>query len=369
MERLYKLITSLIPVKCEDKKGEILFHASSIGEINAIYPLVKRFKSYKISVFTKWGYDYAKELGLNAFRFPFDKPKCLKKVLQDVKLVVIAETEIWPNLIILSKSLNIPIFIVNGTISPESYKFYKIFPIFHKIIGMVDMIICQSYTDAKRFEELGAKKTLVMGNLKFDSVERPVKDIRLKNFKIEGSFLFANIRGKEVKTVVESIKKISKNLPNVRFVIAPRHLENVRRISSMLKEFGISYSLRTDDKDTKVLILNTLGELWSIYRFCKACFVGGTLWKYGGHSLIEPAYWRLPIICGKYLHKQPYALDMVKEGIVQIVENSEDIADFVFKIYTDENFQKVLSERVYKFYLRNKGVSEKVYNILVSALK
>ncbi|MEO0175934.1 MAG: glycosyltransferase N-terminal domain-containing protein [candidate division WOR-3 bacterium] len=369
MEGLYRLITSLIPVKCEDKNGEVLFHASSIGEINAIYPLIRRFKSHKVSVFTKWGYDYAKELGLNAFRFPFDNPRCLKKVLRDVKLVVIAETEIWPNLINLSKSLNIPVFIVNGTISPGSYKLYKMFPIFRKAVSRVDMIICQSSADADRFRELGAKNTLVMGNLKFDSVERPVKDIKLKNFKVEGSFLFANIRGREIKTVVESIVKVSKHLPDTRFIIAPRHLENIGKISSMLGEFGVSHSLRTDDGDTMVLILNTLGELSSIYRFCKACFVGGTLWNYGGHSLIEPAYWKLPIICGEHLYKQPYAWDMVKEGIVRIVKNSDEIADFIVKIYTDENFHRDLSERVFEFYLRNKGISEKVYKILLSALK
>ncbi|MEO0163585.1 MAG: glycosyltransferase N-terminal domain-containing protein [candidate division WOR-3 bacterium] len=369
MEGLYRLITSLIPVKCEDKNGEVLFHASSIGEINAIYPLIRRFKSHKVSVFTKWGYDYAKELGLNAFRFPFDNPRCLKKVLRDVKLVVIAETEIWPNLINLSKSLNIPVFIVNGTISPGSYKLYKMFPIFRKAVSRVDMIICQSSADADRFRELGAKNTLVMGNLKFDSVERPVKDIKLKNFKVEGSFLFANIRGREIKTVVESIVKVSKHLPDTRFIIAPRHLENIGKISSMLGEFGVSHSLRTDDGDTMVLILNTLGELWSIYRFCKACFVGGTLWNYGGHSLIEPAYWKLPIICGEHLYKQPYAWYMVKEGIVRIVKNSDEIADFIVKIYTDENFHRDLSERVFEFYLRNKGISEKVYKILLSALK
>jgi len=125
LERFYRLISSLIPVNCQNTDGEVLFHASSIGEINALYPLIKKFPSYKLSVFTKWGYEYARSLGLNVIRFPFDNPGCLRKILRGVRMVIIAETEIWPNLIITAKDMGIKVFIVNGRLVKGLLRFIK----------------------------------------------------------------------------------------------------------------------------------------------------------------------------------------------------------------------------------------------------
>lgn len=361
MEGIYRLISSLIPTNCTDSDGEVLFHASSIGEINAVYPLIKKFPSYKLSVFTRWGYDYARSLGLNAIRFPLDNPRCLRKILNGVRAVIIAETEIWPNLIITAKEMGIKVFIVNGTVGEKWVKFYKALGIFRKALGMVDLVICQSEEDARRFMEIGAKNVEVFGNLKFDSVERPVKDIKFERFKVENSFIFANVRGREIEDVIKAIKFSIKRLGNLRFVIAPRHLDNVKRIANKLKETDIDFSLRTREDDSTVLILDTLGELWSIYRFGKGCFVGGSLYGYGGHSIIEPAYWKLPTAAGPHLHKQTYALDMVKEGALFLVRNWEELGNFIVKIYSDEEFSGKLSSKIHEFYLRNRGIADRVY--------
>lgn len=368
MERIYRLLTSLVPVKCHNTKGEILFHASSIGEVNAIYPLIKKFKDYKLSVFTYAGYKYALSLGLNAIRFPLDNPRCLNRILKDVRVVIIAETEIWPNLINISKEKGVPVFIVNGTISDESFKTYKFIPMIRETLSKVDMVICQSERDRYKYEYLGARNVKVVGNLKFDSVERPVKDIHFKHFDPKNSFLFANVRGKEIKTIISVIRDVLNHIP-VRFIIAPRHLENVRKIANHLKRTGIKFSLRSKDSDTDVLILDTLGELWSIYRFCRGCFVGGSLWKYGGHSLIEPAYWKLPTSTGRFVHKQPYAYDMIKEGAVYPINEKDDLVEFIIRVYEDEDFAQTMSQKIHEFYLRHRGISEKVYEIISSALK
>ncbi len=361
MEVIYRIISSMIPVRCENSSGKVLFHASSIGEINAVYPLIKKFPSYKLSVFTRWGYDYAKSLGLNAIRFPLDNPRCLRRILEGVKVVIIAETEIWPNLIITSKEMGIKVFIVNGTLGERGAKIYKMLKIFRRVLNMVDLIICQSEEDGRRFREAGAKNVEVFGNLKFDGVERPVKDIRFERFKAQGSFLFANIRGKEISDVVKAIKFSFDRLENIVFVIAPRHLENVKKIAKELEKWGINFSLRTKEKDSRVLILDTLGELWSIYRFAKGCFVGGSLYAYGGHSIIEPAYWRLPTAVGPHFHRQPYAWDMVREGVVWLVKDWQELAEFIVRVYSDDKFAERLSWKIWEFYLRNRGVADRVY--------
>jgi len=361
LERFYRLISSLIPVNCQNIDEEVLFHASSIGEINALYPLIKKFPSYKLSVFTKWGYEYARSLGLNVIRFPFDNPECLRKILRGVRMVIIAETEIWPNLIITAKDMGIKVFIVNGTVGERAFKVYKKLGLFRRAISALDLVLCQSEEDERKFKEMGARNVEVFGNLKFDSVERPIKDIKFERFKVENSFIFANIRGKEIKDVVKAIRFSMERLGNLSFIIAPRHLENVRKIERELKRAGIDFSLRTKEGESKVLILDTLGELWSIYRFGKGCFVGGSLYDYGGHSLIEPAYWKLPTAVGPYLHKQPYAWDMVKDGAVYLVRNWEELGGFLLRVYSDPSFAENLSSRIYGFYLKNRGVVDRVY--------
>jgi len=165
-----------------------------VGEVNAAFPLIKRFSEAVLSVFTKSGYDYALSLGIRGVRFPLDSPRCIRRMLEGKRALVIVETEIWPNLIHIAKEMGIPVFIVNATVGEGAYRWYRRIGVFKEVISKVDLVLAQSEEDARKYSDLGAGEVKVTGNLKFDSVERPVKKV----------------------------------------IVAPRHLENVGSISAAL---------------------------------------------------------------------------------------------------------------------------------------
>jgi len=345
--------------------GDLLFHASSVGEVNAAYPLLKRFPDAALSVFTGSGYDYALSLGINAVRFPLDSPRCVRALLRGKRALVIVETEIWPNLITYAHSSGIPVFIANATVGEEAYRWYSRLSLFREVMSKVSLVLAQSEEDARRFSDLGAGEVRVVGNLKFDSVERPVKGIDLSPFQPAGAVLFANVRGREIGDIAEAMRLVRRNVSGFRVIVAPRHLENVGNVSSAFRRQGFTVSYLTDPDDTDVLVVDTIGDLWSIYRWASVVFVGGTLRKYGGHSFIEPAYWGKPIVSGPHFHRQPYVRDMVRYGAVLIARTYEELAQTVLALLLKPDVALEIGRRAREFYEGNRGVVDRVYAEIV----
>ncbi|NPA80910.1 MAG: hypothetical protein GXO29_07690 [Thermotogae bacterium] len=356
----YRFLTSLLPVRCPKAEGDLLFHASSVGEVNAAYPLIGRFRGALLSVFTSHGYDYARSLGLRAVRFPYDSPRCVGRLLEGKRGLVIVETEIWPNLIHAAHSRGIPIIVVNATMGERSFRWYSRVPLFRRTVSSIDLVLAQSDEDARRFRELGARDVRVVGNLKFDSVERPLKTLPLRPFRPEGAILFANVRGKEIGDVAEAARLIRRSVLNVKFMVAPRHLENVGALSSAFRRQGFSVSYLTDPDDTDALVIDTIGDLWSLYRWASVVFVGGTLRPYGGHSFIEPAFWGRPIVSGPHFHRQPYVREMVREGAVLVVRTYEELAQILTGLILSPDVAVEVGRRAREFYERNRGVVDRV---------
>ena len=363
MYALYRALTSILPVRCREAPGDFLFHASSVGEVNAAYPLLNRFPNAVLSVFTGSGYEYARSLGIDAVRFPLDSPRCVRKLLKGKRALIIVETEIWPNLITCAHSFGMPVF--NATVGEEAYRWYSRIPLFREVISKVSLVLAQSEEDARRFAALGAREVRVVGNLKFDSVERPVKELRLSPFQSAGAVLFANVRGKEIGDIAEAMRLVRRNVSSFRIIVAPRHLENVGNVSSAFRRQGFTVSYLTDPDDTDVLVVDTIGDLWSIYRWASVVFVGGTLRKYGGHSFIEPAYWGKPIVSGPYFHRQPYARDMVRYGAVLVVRTYEELAQVILALLLKPDVALEVGKRAREFYERNRGVVDRAYAEIV----
>ncbi len=336
-----------------------------MGEVNAAYPLIKRFPGATLSVFTDSGHKYALSLGLRAVRFPLDSPRCISRMLEGKRALVVVETEIWPNLITVAKERGLPVFIVNATMGEKAYRWYRRVGIFREVVSKVDLVLAQSMEDARRYFSLGAREVKVVGNLKFDSVERPVKDLKLSPFQPAGAILFANVRGKEIGDIAEATRMIRRNVSGFRVMVAPRHLENVGGISAAFRRQGFAVSYLTDPDDTDVLVVDTIGDLWSLYRWASVVFVGGTLRPYGGHSFIEPAYWGKPIVSGPYFHRQPYVRDMVRAGAVLVVKTHEELAQVLLGLLLKPDVAQEIGRRAREFYEGNRGVVDRVYSEIV----
>ena len=343
----------------------MLFHASSVGEVNAALPLIRKFPDAVLSVFTGSGYDYALSLGLNAVRFPLDAPRCVRRMVKGKEALVVIETEIWPNLISISKEEGLPVFIVNATVGERAYRWYRRLKLFREVIGKVDLVLAQSEGDALRYASLGAREVKVVGNLKFDAVERPIKALDLHPFQPAGAILFANVRGREIGDIAEATRLVRRHVSGFRVMVAPRHLENVGNVSSAFRRQGFTVSYLTDPDNTDVLVVDTIGDLWSIYRWASVVFVGGTLRKYGGHSFIEPAYWGKPIVSGPYFHRQPYARDMVRYGAVLVVRTYEELAQVILALLLKPDVALEVGKRAREFYERNRGVVDRAYAEIV----
>ncbi len=392
IEVIYQILISIanfffhVEVEYPYHSTDIWIHASSVGEINAISYLVNLFIEKHIPVFittfTRSGLERARMLwGDNAqvSRFPMDKKSEIKKLVEIVnpKILIIAETELWPNLILETRGISK--FLVNARLSNKSFPKYRKFKgFFSKILKKFDLILAQSEVDRQRFIQLGAlpEKVKVLGSLKYDAVKRPYTVVKRSFHGYSDDdiiIIFGSIRSKEEDAVIYSIEKLSKEFENLQFIIAPRHLVRKNFIVQKLKSKDIPYVLRTSRERIyrgAVLILDTLGELFDFYHIADIAFVGGTLAPYGGHSLIEPAYAGVPVVIGPYYSNMREAAEsLIREGATIVVENKEKLYETLRNLIKHKDKRRQMGKRAQEIIESKTGASEKTFELIMEKLK
>lgn len=356
-------------------KDYIWIHCSSVGEINLSDSLIKKMllerkEEILITMFTDTGYATAKkkyktENRINICYFPIDDYFLIRKILSkiNVKLLVIVETEIWPNLIKLNSKKG-KVILVNGRISDRSYKKYLklIFITKALLTGRIDKFYMQTEIDADRIKKIGAtpSKVSVVGNLKFDieledyskkGKEELKNKIKAGNRKI---FVAGSTRTGEDEVLLE----VFKHLENYLLVLVPRHLERIPKLEKLIEENKFSFEKLSEIKEKKdILIVDKMGILRKFYSISDIAFVGGTLVNIGGHSLLEPLYYRKTPIFGKYLQNvKDISKEILKRNIGFKVETSEDILKIIKKIENHE----IKNEEIEDFFNKNKNVADKI---------
>lgn len=364
------------------KKNEnyIWIHCSSVGEVNLSDSLIKKVLKEReerifLSVFTDTGYEnaikkYAKEERIDIGLFPLDDYFLINKILNriNLKMLILIETEIWPNLISLASKKS-KIILVNGRISDKSYKKYlKLKNILKNILtGKIDRFYMQTALDGERIKTLGAteNKVFVVGNLKFDiDIENysDTEKLKLKKeIKVEGRKIFVagSTRTGEDEILVEAFKNLKKYI----LVLVPRHLERVPKIEEILKSNNLSYGKYSEIKELKeeknVIIVDKMGVLRKFYSICDIAFVGGTLVNIGGHSLLEPLFFRKTPIFGEYLQNvKSIAKEILKREIGFKVSGASEIVLAIKNIETG----KVNLSEIDDFFEKNRNVSSKILN-------
>jgi len=371
------------------KKGKdyIWIHCSSVGEINLSDSLIKKIllerkENILISMFTDTGYKIANKKYENEDRidicyFPIDDYFMIKKILSkiNIKLLIIIETEIWPNLIKLS-SKKAKVILVNGRISDRSYrKYLKLKSITKALLtGKIDKFYMQTEIDAKRIKEIGAteSKVFVVGNLKFD--------IEIEDYSMEEKLELRNkIKAGNRKILVagstrtgedEILLEVFKNLKNYILVLVPRHLERIPKLEKLLLENNFSFEKLSEIKDDQgekdIIIVDEMGILRKFYSISDVAFVGGTLVNIGGHSLLEPLFFRKTPIFGKYLQNvKDISKEILKRNIGFKVENSKDILKSIEVI---EN-HTVENKEIEDFFNENRNVALKILQEIDKIIK
>lgn len=350
----------------------IMLHGVSVGEIIALENLTKKtketFPDYKIVITTgtKTGQDIAHkkyaEIADFITYFPFDIPFAVNSFLNKVRpsVVLIAETELWPNFAYYCKKKNIPLFVINGRISDSTFNAYKRLKFFFKhILSNYTGLFTQSIEDRDKLIAIGAnpQTTEFMGNLKFDIKKL---DVSIDIGKGENKLIIAGSTHKgEDEIVLEAFKNVKQKVRNPKLLLASRHLERIPDIVELVKSTGLSYGFRSKgdtfaEKD--IILLDTMGELGKMYAICDFAFIGGSFNKTGGHNPLEAAVYNKPVITGPCIHnfKDIYGI-LTHTNAGKLVKTPQELESHMLKLLTDKEFYKSAQNDCFKVFESQKG--------------
>jgi 3-deoxy-D-manno-octulosonic-acid transferase len=373
-----------------DKRPTIWLHAVSVGEVLAVSRLVgeleRAFPEFRllISTTTKTGQDLARERfgHERVFYCPLDLPWATRAYLKALKprMLILAETEFWPNLLSGCNRRGIPVAVVNARISDRSWPRYRFFKrIWRPLLSSLGRVLAQSEIDAERLRALGCgpERVTVSGNLKFDvraAVE--AEATRMLKAGAEGArFVVAGstLEGEEA-ALLEAWPRLLTSDKNLVMVIAPRHPERFAAVAALLDQSGLDWVRRSGWKSEdmlragQVVLLDTIGELASVYSLAAVAFVGGSLVAAGGHNPLEPAQFGVPIVMGPhYANFRAITEDLRKHDALRITEK-EDLTNTLMELLSDGETARAMGERAKKVFGQQSGATGRSVEALRSLL-
>ena len=335
LKTLFTELKERFVIKKQSLNGPCIWlHAASVGEVKSVANIAADLKAkynlpILVTTLTKAGQKAAQKINTFdcAVLAPIDFYLAVKRFLKfyKPKMLIIVEADLWPNMIYASAKAGVKIGIINGRLSERSAKRYKILkPLMNLIISKISFICAQSDEIRKRYISLGASKNKVFacGNIKYDALNENPK--RLDEAKeIINKLGWQNSRILVCGSTHELEEKIifstAKTLKDVKFILAPRHLERAKQIKEFLAKTNFKYAfLSTLDQaqpDTQILIADTMGLLGALYKVGTLAFVGGSVVKRGGHNFLEAAILKKPVFFGKYYYNAPdVAKKLLKSG-------------------------------------------------------
>ncbi|MDL1987351.1 MAG: 3-deoxy-D-manno-octulosonic acid transferase, partial [Deltaproteobacteria bacterium] len=350
----------------KNNKKPIWIHALSVGEVLSSVPLVmklkKRFKDKRIvfSASTKTGFEIANKLFKknvdSIFFFPFDLLFSVKYITGkiDPAIVIIVESDIWPNFLFEMKKRNVPVILINARLSKSSFKGYKRFSFISNQLFLSFAKICtQSIEDARRFMLLGIPSNMISttGNIKFDQPYDPVSEKEIEILKqsvniqpVKKILIAGSTHKGEESILIDAFSRIRKDFADTVLILVPRNPERARSVLKLCKSAGFLSILMKNfeniDKDEKfdVIVVDVIGILKRLYAIADVAFVGGSLVNIGGHNPLEPSAFSKPIIFGQYMSAFANISQMLVDsgGAVQ-VKNKNSLYETIADILSDSD--------------------------------
>lgn len=387
----------------EYTNADIWVHAVSVGEVMAALPfltsLKKEFPGIKIvlSTATYTGQKIAREKFPSADRtmyIPWDTWLTISKAVRTIKpkIFITIETELWPALFSTLKKNGSRIVLLNGRISPESFKGYKLIkPFMKKVLSYLDFIYMQGQTDAERIVTIGAdkKKAGIMGNFKFD-IELDKKESVNWMDGVKGKILLAGSTHKgEEEIVLDAYEEVKKSFPDLKLILAPRHPERFNEAEEILKRRNLNSIRRTEIKTQStdntpsppfskggtggfelpdIILLDTIGELSRLFSKADVTFIGGSLLPFGGHNILEPAYWGKPSIFGPHMENFPIAKDFLMEGAAIMVKEPGGLAAAIKNLLKNTEKAEHMGQKAKGIIDKNTGAVKKAVALVGSFL-
>jgi 3-deoxy-D-manno-octulosonic-acid transferase len=337
-----------VPSRLLDARpGSIWVHAVSVGEVLAVSQLVNELqqkypdRQILVSTTTATGQSLARQrFGENrAFFMPLDFGFAVRRYLDALKpqLIVIAETEFWPNLLHLAGKRQTSLAVVNARISDRSFPRYRRFKwFFSRVLSEVDLFLTQTAEDAQRLREIGAAtgRIQVSGNLKFDI--RPASHTALVGtlraaIGVHSPVIVSGSSAEgEEELLVEAFKRIQQQFPEAIMVLAPRHPERFEKVAGLITSAGLVLQRRSLWKPPQpitsgIFLLDSMGELAGVYALADVAFVGGSLVPTGGHNILEPAQYGATILVGPHTFNFREIVSIFEQGGAVKIVNAETL--------------------------------------------
>jgi len=373
-------------------KIDIWFHAVSVGEAEAVFPLIRKIQQQhpeaKLLITTTTPTGSARVISVlnesvEHVYLPYDIPDAVSRFMQCFRpdMAVIMETEIWPNLFACCGKNKIPLYIINARLSEKSSRGYrKISTLISPALAQVKLIGAQTKEDAGRFTAIGADpaKVKTLGNIKFD-VDIPQTTIdqgrQLKTGLFGGRFvwLIASTHKGEEAIFLEIFKQLKEKIPELLLVLVPRHPERFGEVKKLCDLQRYNVVTRTSgaavQNNTDVYLVDSMGELKMFYAASDVAFVGGSMVPTGGHNILEAAAVGVPVMFGPYMANfKDIAAGVLKQNAAIQCRDQTDVSDAILTLYSQPSYRQTLIEKGKQFIEQNHGAINSIYEIIEGSL-
>ena len=381
--------------------GGIWIHAVSVGEVMSVLPLIKKMgrrwpgRPLFLSTTSQSGQELARKnrQGLSGvFYFPLDWKFAVRRSLNKARpgLVVILETEIWPNFLHECQQRRIPVCLANGRISDRSFRKYRRFRQWlQSSVSLLDCCCMQDSVDQERIVCLGAPpdRVEVCGNLKYD-IEPPRQfRARLAQFRSlmqlsSKPFLVVagSTRRYEEIPVLSAFRSLQQECPQARLMLAPRHPRRCGEVEKLLTSQSFGFVKRSEmfhmeipvdgTPPAEVILLDTLGELPFLYALADLVFVGGSLVPWGGHNLLEPALFKKPVLFGPHMNNfREMSQHFIQAEAGIMVRNEVELGERFIELFRDNTLRRQLGNNGYTIIQINQGTGDRILNRIAKFLQ
>ncbi|WP_180077973.1 3-deoxy-D-manno-octulosonic acid transferase [Acinetobacter sp. YH12208] len=343
----------------------IWFHVVSVGETNAAQPLIEHYLKLGHPVLvtntTKTGQARAKSLFLKApyldlfqaVYLPADQKVLIRDFYQQYqpKLLLLMETELWPNLLDQAPEFDVATILLNARLSEKSAKGYaRVKGLTRSMLQQLSQLLAQDTATQQRYIELGitAEKTQVLGNIKFD-ITAPQSFVEhaanLKQaWQLAGRkiMILASTHAPEEKDILSALKSALDSNPKLLCIVVPRHPERFDEVFQAAQSLNLITQRRSlaqnIEADTQVYLADSMGEMWLWYALSQACYVGGSLNEPGGgHNILEPIALNVSTVLGKnYFNFQTIVDEFVQADAVEVVQDAQQAAEVLLELLQDQ---------------------------------
>ncbi|MDA0149380.1 lipid IV(A) 3-deoxy-D-manno-octulosonic acid transferase [Vibrio sp. LaRot3] len=371
-----------------NQQGGIWLHSVSVGETIAAVPLIRELqnkyphKAITITTMTPTGSAQVTKIFGDTVQhcyLPYDLPCAMQRTIKRLKpeLVIIMETELWPNMIHQLKQKEIPTLLANARLSARSAKGYgKVSKLVKPMLGEMTAIAAQYQADGQRFLDLGLpeNKLHVTGSVKFDievteAITTQVTALKTQLGDPRPTWIAASTHQGEDEIILEAHKEILKQYPNALLILVPRHPERFNKVSNLITNQQLTSQNKSElqslSAETQVLLGDTMGEMMSMFGVSNAAFIGGSLIERGGHNPLEPAAFGLPLTMGPHVFNFASVCDMLSDNqALATVENSQQLTEQILTWFNDPTLAQQDGEKALNVLKLNQGALKRHLDII-----